>query len=107
MEKGLRPLVDRSGRRVGAQQHDHPLDLTPAAEMNDIAERAAVRRAVRGLVGGVDAEPRDQFGGIGRRRAVRQVNVAGQRFPLDSAIRGTGLTGAPFQSAQRQCSTAR
>jgi hypothetical protein len=29
----------------------------------------------------MNAEPRDQIGGIGRRRAVRQVNVVGQRFP--------------------------
>jgi hypothetical protein len=29
----------------------------------------------------VDAEPRDQIGGIGRRRAIRQVDMAGQRFP--------------------------
>jgi hypothetical protein len=49
--------------------------------MDDVAERAAVGRAVRGLVGGMNAELRDQIGRIGRCPAVGQVDMIGQRFP--------------------------
>lgn len=49
--------------------------------MNDIAKRTAVRRAVRGFIGGMNAELRDEVGGIGRCPAIWQVDVIGQRFP--------------------------
>lgn len=72
--------------RAGGEQQDHPLDLPPAAEMDDIADIAAAVGARRRFVGGVDAEARDEVGRIGCRRAVRKMDVLLHRFPRFSLI---------------------
>ena len=67
--------------RAGGEQEDHPLDLTPATEMDDVAHIAAAIGARGCLVGGMDAETRDQIGRVGCRRAIRKMDVLLHRFP--------------------------
>lgn len=72
-----------------AEKRDHPLDLSPAAIMDDVAEAAATARPLRGLAAGEFAEPPDELVGVGRRRAVREVDMVTQE------------TSSPFFSAAR------
>src|SRR5690348_5145657 len=71
-------------RRVGGAQRreqlDHPLDLAPAAEMNDVAEIPAAVGPRRGFAGGVNAEAGDELGRVGRGRRVGEIDLV-QRFP--------------------------
>src|SRR4051812_46772650 len=56
-----RTLVDRAADLVTRQGGDHPLDMSPVAEANDIAVVAAPLRARGGLKSGIIAEALDQL----------------------------------------------
>lgn len=107
LSKGLLSLVDRALSAIGAEQDDHPLDLPPAAEMDHVSDVAAVRGAAGGLVGGMDAEPSDQIGRVGYRRAVRQMDMIGHAFPGFCDPVEAGFSGKALESGQRPSSTAR
>jgi hypothetical protein len=57
--------MNRPGHRLVADQLDHPSDLAPAAEVDEIAEVAASVRAQGGLRPGILAETFDQLRRLG------------------------------------------
>ena len=63
-------LVEGGGSCPAGEQTDHPLDLAPAAIVDDVAERAATMRPARGLAGGIIAEPAHEIVRVGDRGAV-------------------------------------
>ena len=75
---------------AGGEEGDHPLDLAPAAIMDDVAERAALARAPGRLERGMVAVMADQLVRVGDRRSVRQVDVIVQGPPLNSRSLPTG-----------------
>jgi hypothetical protein len=87
--------MKRVAVRAGGEQEDHPLDLPPPTEMDDIADIPATIGARRRLVSGVNPEPRDQIGRVGCRPAVRKMDVLLHRFPhfflLGKSFRGDGF----------------
>ena len=72
--------MDGTRHRVVADQLDHPGDLAPAAEMDDVAEVAAAAGAKRRLGAGIGAEAGDEVGGVGKRGTVGKMDVTVQ-FP--------------------------
>ena len=70
------------------QHEDHPLDQTPAGEMDDIAVIAASVGADRRFRSGIFAEASDQFVRVGKCVAVRnmymltQMKLPGSWFSL-------------------------
>ena len=90
--------MDRPSHRLVADQLDHPRDLAPAAEMDEIAEVAAAVGAQGGFGPGMDAETLDQL----RRLDVgggREGCVLEQAFP--QGIRcPPALARAGFETAQ-------
>ena len=89
-----------SAAAVRAEQNDHPLDLPPAAEMNDVAELPASVGAGRRFARGMGAETGDQLGRVGRRRAVGQVNMIVQGFPQPLVcVTGPQVAGRSFELA--------
>jgi hypothetical protein len=97
--------MDRMECLIRRKQHDQPLDLPPAAEMDDIAEIAAAVRARGGLAGSEIAKPRDQLGSLGRGGAVGQMNVIFQRFPRIFLIL-QALADPPFQMTDQHAQQA-
>lgn len=61
--------------RTGRQQGDHPSDLPPATEVDDVAALTARVGPRRRLGDGMVAEARDQVGRLGCRRAVGEMDV--------------------------------
>ena len=59
------------------QEQDHPLDLAPAAEMNDIAPLPAFPCPSGGLGRSEDPEAIDEVRRIGGGRAVGQMDMEG------------------------------
>ena len=90
--------VDRSRHRFVAHQLDHPGDLAPAAEMDDIAEVAAAVGAKRGLVAGKGAETFDQLRRLGEGGGF-EGGLVKQAFPLGTWC-PAALAGAGFETAQ-------
>lgn len=76
---------------------DHPLDLAPAAEMEDVAERAAAVGPRRRLARGMGAEARDQLRRVGRRRAVGKVDALHDVPALIFSFDRPSLAGARFE----------
>ena len=97
--------MDRVQCPIRAEQHDQPLDLPPAAEMDDIAEIAAAVCARGGFARSEIAEPRDQLGSLGRGGAVGQMNVIFQRFPR-ILLMGEALADPPFQMTDQHAQQA-
>jgi hypothetical protein len=60
--------MNASAHFLSAESDDHPLDLPPVAETDDIASVAAVLGANGGFEPRIVAEPLDEFGGIGKGR---------------------------------------
>ena len=76
-------LVDGARDRFVAQHHDHPLDLPPPAEMDDVAGIAALAGEARRLGRGVIAESLDEVRRIRQGGAVgKMVVVAQDRLSL-------------------------
>ena len=71
----VKRLVDRAHGIGGAQHLDRTLDLPPAAEMEDVAEGAALVGAVGGLRDGIFAVAGDQLGRFLERFAVGDMDV--------------------------------
>ena len=72
--------MDRPGHRLVAHQLDHPPDLAPAAEMDEIAEVAAPVRSKRGLRPGILAETLDKLRRLGE-GGRRECGLLKQSFP--------------------------
>ena len=72
--------MDRVCAPACREKLDQALDLPPAAEMDQGAGLGAAVGASRGLVGGQLAEPRNQLGGVGRRRPVGKMDMEGHDF---------------------------
>jgi hypothetical protein len=91
-------LVDRPGHRLVADQLDHPADLAPAAEMDEIAEIAASVRAQGRLRSGMGAEAFDQQRRLGEGGGLEDF-VLKQTFPpgIASAV---SLAEAGFKTPQ-------
>ena len=68
-------LVEGGVAGTLGEQLDHPADLPPAAEMNDIAPLAAERGARFRLAGGMIAESRDQFRRVDGCRPVGKMDM--------------------------------
>lgn len=64
----MRRLVNASEHFLAGKSRDHPLDLPPVAEADDIFPVAAFLRPSRGFKASVIAETLDEFGGIGKSR---------------------------------------
>lgn len=75
-------LVDGAAHRLVAEHRDHPLDLAPAAEVDDIAEDPAAVGADRRLRHGVLAEAGDELGSVGQGFPAGEMDVVTQGFPL-------------------------
>lgn len=69
------PLMNGPGDFRTGKKIDQPLDLTPATEMEVIAEVATAPGADRGLGRGRCAEGGDQLGGVGDMAGVGKVEV--------------------------------
>lgn len=67
--------MDGSGHLVSAQHRDGALDLPPAAEMNDVAERAAAVGALGGLELRQLAKSGDEISRVGKHRAIFNMNM--------------------------------
>jgi hypothetical protein len=78
--------VEEAGRLLLAEHVDHPPDLAPAAEMDDVAEVAAAAGAKRGLGARIGAEAGDELGRIVKRGAVGEMDVTAQFPPGGSAL---------------------
>ena len=61
--------MDGAANLFAAQRRDHPLDLPPVTETNDIAGVAAQVGKRRGFVAGVVAEAAQKLGCVGQRHA--------------------------------------
>lgn len=55
------------------KEQDQPLDLPPMAEMDMVADVQAAIRARSGLINGIVAEQRHEFGGIVIALPVRKI----------------------------------
>ena len=67
--------VDGAGDLVIAQHRDGALDLPPAAEMYDVAKRSAAVGTLSGLELCQLAIMSDEIGGIGKNRAIFNMNM--------------------------------
>ncbi len=93
--------MERADRFGVCEHHDHPLDLTPPAVMDDVAAVAARIGARCGLEPGIFAEARHQLMRVRNRRPVgqkRKIRQAiGPRIARDTQLscqyRGVGITG--------------
>ncbi len=72
--------MHRPGHRLVAHQFDHPHDLAPAAEMDEIAEVAASVGAQGGLRSGIFAETLDKLRRLGEGGG-RECSLMKQSFP--------------------------
>ena len=72
--------MDRPRHRFVADQLDHPADLAPTAEMDEIAEVAASVRAKGGLRPGMVAETLDEPRRLGEGSG-RECGLLEQSFP--------------------------
>lgn len=89
--------MHRPGHRLVAHQLDHPADLAPATEMNEIAEVAASVRAQGGLRPGIFAETLDQLRRLGEGGGC-EGGLLKQSFPRLAV--SMALAGAGFETAQ-------
>jgi len=64
-----------------AEHNDHPLDLAPAAEMDDVADLATDVGQTRRFGRSVVPKPLDEARRFGQGRAVGEMNVVTQLFP--------------------------
>ena len=90
--------MDRPGHRLITHQLDHPRDLAPAAEMDEVADVAAAVGAQRGLVAGKGAETFDQLRRVGEGGGF-EGGLAKQTFPLGIWC-PVFLAAAGFETAQ-------
>lgn len=67
--------MDAADRLVAREQHDQPLDLPPAAEMEVVAQVARAVGERRRLELGIAAETLDEIMGIGDRAGIGQVKL--------------------------------
>jgi len=67
--------MDRRGAASFVEDFDQPLDLAPAAIMDDIAKVAAASGARPGLIGGKVAEPLDELRRVRRRFCIGNMDV--------------------------------
>ena len=67
--------MDGSDRFVGGQHHDHALDLTPLAEVDDVADIAAMFGARSSFEAGFVAIGLDQIGRVLEGGAIGDVNI--------------------------------
>lgn len=65
--------MDGADRLIGFQHADQPLDLTPAAKMDDVAEIAAAIGAHGGFQRRVQTVMREQIGRVGKHGAVGNI----------------------------------
>jgi hypothetical protein len=84
-------LVDGAGDFVVAQHRDHPLDLAPAAEVDEIANGAAAVRANRRFRDRVVAEAVDKLGRVGQGFPAGEMDVVTQGFPRFFSRRASSL----------------
>jgi hypothetical protein len=80
--------MDRAGHRVVAQHVDHPLDLPPAAEVDEIAHGAAAVGAARRLRARMLSEPVDKRGRVGQGFPAGKVDLMTQFFPRSFCLGG-------------------
>ena len=73
--------MDRPRHHFVAKHVDRPLDLPPAAEMDDVAEIAASIGALRRFGTGEFPEPVDQLRGVGESRAIGHMDMVTQPTP--------------------------
>ena len=73
--------MNQAGARLQAKGADHPLDLAPAAEMDDIAEVTALPGAAARFGHGMVAEMGNEFRGLGESAPAGDVNVVVQANP--------------------------
>lgn len=92
--------MDAAGRAGAAKQRDHPLDLPPVAETDEIAERPAVVGADRRLVLGEGAEAGDKIGRVGKNGAAVNMDMVGQ----GNRIRRRG-DRLPYSTSLANCRT--
>lgn len=89
--------MDRSGHRFVADQLDHPADLAPAAEVDDVAEISASVGAKRGFGPCEGAETFDQLRRL-REGGGLEGGLTRQAFPRTSPSRALARGG--FETAQ-------
>src|SRR5439155_9480576 len=82
-----------------AQHRDHPLDLAPAAEVDEISERAAAMGADRRFRRRMIAEIGDKIGRVGQGFPAGEMDVVTQCFPL--SFPNALLAWISFQTPQR------
>lgn len=100
--------MDGSGRFGDVQHFDRPLYLPPMAEVDDIAERAAVVRPLCSFGAGMLSKLRDQICRFGERSPVGHVNMVLQAFPALLLVPETRLIRcAAFRNRASASSTAR
>ena len=73
--------MQRSARGVLAKREDHPLDIAPAAEVDDVAKIAAAASALPRLRHGVVAETCKKIRGLGKCAVAGNVNIVTQSNP--------------------------
>jgi hypothetical protein len=73
--------VKRPGRGLLAEGEDHPLNLAPSAEMDDVAEIAAFTGARPRFRHGMVAETGKKRSGLGKRAVAGDVNIVTQSNP--------------------------
>jgi hypothetical protein len=87
--------VHRPERLVDGEEHDQPLDLTPAREVDRVAEVAAGVGARGGLVASVVAIRADEFVGVG------DAGRVGEKGQSDHRREQTTLRASLSKSAVR------
>ena len=73
--------MDKARGGLLPQRADHPLNLPPAAEVDDIAKLAASPGAAPRFRHGMVSETRNQLRGLGKRAAAGDVNIVPQNTP--------------------------
>lgn len=76
--------MNRSARLIARQYLDQPLDLPPAAEMDDISTIATFGRAYRRSKRRFVSMYRQKFGGIGHGLAIGQIEMFVHRCAVPS-----------------------
>ncbi len=73
--------MEEPRRLLLAKHVDHPLDLSPPAKMDDVADVAAAAGAERRLRSRIGPEAGDQVRGVGEGGAVGEMDVMAQFSP--------------------------
>lgn len=92
--------MERAGHRVVAEHGDHPFDLAPPTEVDEVSYCPTAMGAARRLGERKVAEAVDQVGRIGEGFPTGEMDVVTQAFPRSLSWRSD--KPRPFQSAQRR-----